>query len=68
MVHLVYTDNTGKAGERELDQINQGTKTMIVRGGQADERYPTAECLKEKCCTLWRKERRRFLQKQLLNR
>ncbi len=32
MVHLAYTDNTGKAGERELDRINQGMKTMIVRG------------------------------------
>lgn len=27
-----YTDNTGKKGERVLDKILAGTKTMIVRG------------------------------------
>jgi hypothetical protein len=32
MVHLVYCDNTGKSGERVLDKIISGTKTMIVRG------------------------------------
>jgi hypothetical protein len=32
MVHLVYCDNAGIAGERILDKINRGTKTMIVRG------------------------------------
>ncbi len=32
MVHLVYCDNAGKAGERVLDRIKLGTKTMIVRG------------------------------------
>jgi hypothetical protein len=32
MVHLVYCDNAGIAGERVLDKINSGTKTMIVRG------------------------------------
>ena len=32
MVHLVYCDNVGKAGERVLDKINNGTKTMVVRG------------------------------------
>lgn len=32
MVHLVYCDNTGKSGERELDKMMCGTKTMIVRG------------------------------------
>jgi hypothetical protein len=32
MVHLVYCDNTGKRGERELDKILAGTKTMVVRG------------------------------------
>ena len=32
MVHLVYCDNAGKAGERVLDKIIAGTKTMIVRG------------------------------------
>lgn len=32
MVHLVYCDNAGKKGERVLDRILAGTKTMIVRG------------------------------------
>ncbi|CAK7017701.1 hypothetical protein [Tissierella sp.] len=32
MVHLVYCDNIGKKGERILDKILAGTKTMIVRG------------------------------------
>lgn len=32
MVHLVYCDNAGMAGERVLDKINGGIKTMIVRG------------------------------------
>ncbi|WP_313343163.1 hypothetical protein [Sedimentibacter sp.] len=32
MVHLVYCDNTGKKGERVLDKILSGSKTMVVRG------------------------------------
>lgn len=32
MVHLVYCDNAGKAGNRVLDKIKAGTKTMVVRG------------------------------------
>lgn len=32
MVHLVYLDNAGKKGERVLDKILTGEKTMIVRG------------------------------------
>lgn len=32
MVHLVYCDNAGKKGERVLDKILAGTKTMVVRG------------------------------------
>ena len=32
MIHLVYCDNSGKSGERELDKILVGTKTMVVRG------------------------------------
>lgn len=32
MVHLVYCDHTGKKGERVLDKIMSGTKSMIVRG------------------------------------
>lgn len=32
MVHLVYCDNAGKMGERVLDKILGGSKTMVVRG------------------------------------
>ena len=32
MVHLVYCDDMGKSGERVLDKIINGTKTMVVRG------------------------------------
>ena len=32
MVHLVYCDNSGKKGEKVLDKILAGTKSMIVRG------------------------------------
>ncbi|MDR7855046.1 hypothetical protein [Tissierella sp.] len=32
MVHLVYCDNIGKKGEKVLEKILAGTKTMIVRG------------------------------------
>ncbi len=32
MVHLVYCDNVGNKGERVLDKIILGTKTMVVRG------------------------------------
>ena len=32
MVQLVYCDNAGKRGEKVLDKILAGTKTMIVRG------------------------------------
>ena len=31
MVHLVYCDNTGKKGDRVLDKIQSGKKTMIIR-------------------------------------
>lgn len=31
MVHLVYCDNAGKKGERVLDKILSGEKTMIIR-------------------------------------
>lgn len=39
MVHLVYCDNTGKKGEKTLDKIRSGQKTMIVRGA-ADRKIP----------------------------
>ncbi len=32
MVHLVYCDNVGKKGERVMDKILDGRKTMVVRG------------------------------------
>lgn len=32
MVHLVYCDNVGKSGEREIDKIVAGKKTMVLRG------------------------------------
>ena len=32
MVHLVYCDNAGKKGERVLDKILSGRKSMVVRG------------------------------------
>lgn len=32
MVHLVYCENVGKKGEKVLDKILSGTKTMVVRG------------------------------------
>lgn len=32
MVHLVYCDNAGKKGDRVLDRILSGKKTMVVRG------------------------------------
>ena len=32
MVYLVYCDNTGKRGEKVLDKILAGTKSMVVRG------------------------------------
>ncbi len=32
MVHLVYCDNTGKKGEKVIDKIVGGSKTMVVRG------------------------------------
>lgn len=32
MVHLVYCDNTGKKGEKELDKILAEEKTMVIRG------------------------------------
>lgn len=44
MVHLVYCDNTGKKGEKVLDKILQGTKTMVVRGA-AGRKIPHSRVL-----------------------
>lgn len=32
MVHLIYCDNAGKKGEKVLDKILAGIKTMVIRG------------------------------------
>lgn len=32
MIHLVYCDNAGKRGEKVVDKILAGTKSMVVRG------------------------------------
>ena len=32
MTHLVYCDNVGNKGERPIDKILAGIKTMVVRG------------------------------------
>ena len=32
MVHLIFCDNAGKKGEKVLDKILAGTKTMVIRG------------------------------------
>ena len=58
MVHLVYCDNAGKKGEKVLDKILAGTKTMIVRGA-AGRKIPTAECLRGSVFISWKREVRR---------
>ena len=45
MVHLVYCDNSGKSGERVLDKILRGEKTMIVRGA-AGRKIPHSRVFK----------------------
>lgn len=37
MEHLVYCDNAEKKGEKELDKILAGIKTMVVRGAAGAE-------------------------------
>ncbi len=44
MVHLVYCDNEGKSGEKVLDKILAGTKTMVVRGA-AGRKIPHSRVL-----------------------
>lgn len=56
MVHLVYCDNTGKKGEKVLDKILSGTKTMIIRGA-AGRKIPHSRVFKgEELLFLWKKE------------
>lgn len=45
MVHLVYCDNAGKKGEKVLDKILAGTKTMVVRGA-AGRKIPHSRVFK----------------------
>lgn len=46
MVHLVYCDNTGKKGEKVLDKILAGKKTMIIRGA-AGRKIPHSRVFEE---------------------
>lgn len=46
MVHLVYCDNAGKKGEKVLDKIMAGTKTMIIRGA-AGRKIPHSRVFEE---------------------
>ena len=48
MVHLVYCDNAGKRGEKVLDKILAGTKTMIVRGA-AGRKIPHSRVFEGEC-------------------
>ena len=45
MVHVVYCDNAGKKGEKVLDKILAGTKTMVVRGA-AGRKIPHSRVFK----------------------
>lgn len=45
MIHLVYLDNTGKKGEKEIDKILAGTKTMVIRGA-AGRKIPHSRVFK----------------------
>lgn len=55
MVHLVYCDNTGKKGEKVLDKILAGTKTMVVRGA-AGRKIPHSRVFEGSAFILWKKE------------
>lgn len=46
MVHLVYCDNVGKKGEKVLDKILTGQKTMIIRGA-AGRKIPHSRVFKD---------------------
>ena len=43
MTHLVYCDNVGKKGERPIDKILAGIKTMVVRGAAGRKIVPPLE-------------------------
>lgn len=46
MVHLVYCDNAGKKGEKVLDKIMAGKKTMVIRGA-AGRKIPHSRVFEE---------------------
>lgn len=46
MVHLVYCDNAGKRGEKVLDKIMAGKKTMVIRGA-AGRKIPHSRVFEE---------------------
>ncbi|MEE7879418.1 hypothetical protein V3P86_09055 [Clostridioides difficile] len=46
MVHLVYCDNAGKKGEKVLDKILAGTKTMVIRGA-AGRKIPNSRVFED---------------------
>ena len=51
MTHLVYCDNVGKKGERPIDKILAGIKTMVVRGAaEKNGRTVTEQKAKTKKC------------------
>lgn len=45
MVHVVYTDNVGQKGERELEKILSGNKTMVIRSA-AGRKIPHSRVFK----------------------
>ena len=67
MVHLVYCDNAGKKGEKVLDKILAGTKTMVIRGA-AGRKIPHSRVFEDELLILWKKELQKYLQKPLLKR
>lgn len=48
MVHLIYCDNAGKKGEKVLDKILAGTKTMVIRGA-AGRKIPHSRVFEGEC-------------------
>ena len=62
MVHLVYCDNTGKKGEKVLDKILAGQKTMIVRGA-AGRKIPHSRVFAEEELILWKRGAQKLLLK-----
>ncbi|NCD06187.1 MAG: hypothetical protein EOL97_08715 [Spirochaetia bacterium] len=46
MVHLVYCDNQGKKGSREIDKIIDGSKKMIIRSA-AGRKVPHSRVFKD---------------------